>query len=213
VPFASRVAELFAGVAALADAVVPLGIVAGAPLAAVGIVALTVATRRRLPLAIAGGAAVGALAAVALRELAVAHFGVSPATTVILLAVAGSAAGALAPAAFPFAVAALPGALIGAQVPLAGRAVFGAAAGALVAGVAGLALGRLVAVAFASLCGGLLVALGLLALFGGSPLARELAGRPAAVAGFAIVLAIAGVAFQAARTPEDPGARSLESQP
>jgi hypothetical protein len=208
VPFAERIAELFEGVAALAGALVPLGPVAGVPLAVVGVVALTLATRRRRPLAICGMAAVGALAALAVRGLAADHLGLSAGPTVIVLALAGAAAGAVAPAAFPFAATALPGALLGAQVPLAGRSAFGAAAAGLLGGVVGLAFARLVAAAFASLCGGLLVALGVLAAFGRTPLARELAGRPAAVAGVALVLAVAGVAFQGATSREDPAARS-----
>jgi hypothetical protein len=117
------------------------------------------------------------------------------------------------PIAFPFAAAALPGALLGALVPLAGRATLGAAAGALVAGVVGATLARLVAAAFASACGGVLLGLGLLAAFGRTPLAGELADRPAALAGFAVVLAIAGATFQLARTPEAPADRSPVSPP
>jgi hypothetical protein len=213
VPFAARVAELLDGIAALAGAIVPLGPAAGAPLAVAGLVALTLATRNRRALAIAGTALVGALAAVALRGFVAAHLGVGAAPGAIVLALAGAGAGAATPAIFPFAAAALPGALLGAQLPLAGRAAFGAAAGALLAGAAGLALSRYVAAAFASACGGLLVAVGVLAAFGRSPLARDVAGRPAAIAGLALVLAVAGVAFQATTTREDPAARSPGSPP
>jgi hypothetical protein len=117
------------------------------------------------------------------------------------------------PGAFPFAAGALPVALVGAEVPLAGRAVVGAAAGALLLGLAGLALGRVVSAAFASLCGGALLAAGVVAAFGKAPFARELAERPAALAGAALVLAVAGAAFQLARSREAPGARSPESPP
>jgi hypothetical protein len=217
VPFTARAAELFEGIAAVAGALVPLGPVAGVPLVAAGLVALTVATRHRRALATCGTAALGALAAVALRGALAAHLGLSVTPAAILLALGGGLAGAAAPAAFPFAAAALPGALLGAQVPLAGRSVLGAAAGGVLSGLVGLAFGRLVAAAFASACGGLLVALGLLASFARAPLARELAGRPAAVAGLALVLAVAGVAFQAAAPPAtsrgDPAARSPGSPP
>jgi hypothetical protein len=212
VPFAARVAELFEGIAALARALVPLGPAAGAPLAALGLAALTVATRNRRALAILGTAIAGALAGLALRGHVAAHLGASAATAAIALGLIGGAAAAAVPALFPFAAAALPGALLGGQVPLAGRALLGAAAGALLAGLVGLALARLVAAAFASACGGLLVAVGVLAAFGRTPLARELADRPAAVAGLALVLAVAGVAFQAT-TREDPAARSPGSPP
>jgi hypothetical protein len=215
VPIAGRIAELFAGVAALAGAVVPLGPAAGVPLAAVGVLALTVGTRWHRPLAVAGGAAIGALAALALRGFAAAHVGLSPGPTTVLLAAAGAVAGAVLPGAFPFAAAALPGALLGADVPLAGRAAAGAAAGGLIAGLLGLAFGRLVAAAFASACGGLLLAVGLVATLGRAEIARELMGRPAVLVGVALVLAVAGVALQASgpRTPEVPAARSPGSPP
>jgi hypothetical protein len=120
-------------------------------------------------------------------------------------------AGFALPAVFPFAAAALPCAWLGGQVPLAGRAAFGAAAGALLGGLLGLAFARLVASAVAALAGGLLLALGLLAVFGETPLARELAVRPAAVVGFALVVGIAGAVLQLSRSPEAPAARSPES--
>jgi hypothetical protein len=217
VPVAASIAGLFEGVAALAATLVPLGPAAGVPLAVMGALGLTVATRWRRPLAIAGGAAIGALAALALRGLAAAHLGLSAGATALLLGGAGAAAGAALPGAFPFAAAALPGALLGAQVPLAGRSALGAAAGGLVLGLLGLAFGRLVAAAFASACGALLLALGVVASFGRTEAARELAGRPAALVGAALVLAIAGVARQATgagtTTPVAPAARSPGSPP
>jgi len=213
VSFASRLSDLFAGLGALAAAVLPLGAAAGAALALAGLLALTVATRWRLPFAVAGGAGVGLLAALALRGWLVAHLAVSPLVATLMLAAAGALGCAASPGAFPFAAAALPGALLGAEVPLAGRSVLGAAAGALIAGVAGLALARIVSAAFASLAGGLLLGLGLVAAFGRTPLARELAGRPAVIAGFALVLAIAGAAFQLSTTREESGARSPVSPP
>jgi hypothetical protein len=213
VAFASRLSELLAGLAALAGAVLPLGTAAGSALALTGVVALTVATRWRRPLAVGGGTVVGVLAALALRGWLVEHLAASPLAATLVLAAAGAVGCAAIPAAFPFAAAALPGALLGAEVPLAGRSVLGAAAGALLAGVVGLALARFVSAAFASLVGGVLLGLGLVASFGRTPLARELAGRPAANAGLALVLAIAGAAFQLATTREDSGARSPVSPP
>jgi hypothetical protein len=212
-PLASALPDLFAAVAALAGAALPLGVAAGAALALGGLGALTVATRQRRVLAAIGGALLGALAALALRGWFSAHLGLPVGFMAAVLAAVGAAGGAALPVAFPFAAAALPGALVGMQVPLAGRPAFGAAAGALVAGVVGVVLSRAVAAAFAAACGGLLVALGLLAAFGTSPLARELAERPAALLGFALILAIAGAAFQLARSPEAPADRSPGSPP
>ncbi|MFL5366603.1 MAG: hypothetical protein ACJ781_14115, partial [Myxococcales bacterium] len=89
------------------------------------------------------------------------------------------------------------------------------AAGALAAGLVGLLLARVVSAAAAGLGGAFALGLGLLACFAETPLARELAGRPAALVGFALVLGIAGAALQlsaaamsrggrAARSPESP---------
>ncbi len=132
--------EILAGLGALAARIQPLGLALGAPLAAAGLAALTIGTRHRRVLAVAGLGAVGALAGAALSDLVAAHLGVSAGPAVVVLAGAGGVAGALVPAAFPFAAAALPGAIAGAQLPLAGRAAFGAAAGALAAGIVGLLL-------------------------------------------------------------------------
>lgn len=210
------VAELFAALADLAERVLAAGLPLGLPLVAAGLAALTVGTRRRRALAVGGLAAVGALAAVALRGLLAAHLGLSLVPAAAGLALAGAVLGGVMPGAFPFAAAALPGAVAGAQLPLAGRAAMGAAAGALVAGLLGLALARIVAAVAASLGGALLLALGLLGCFRATPLALELAGRPAAVAGFALVVGIAGAALQLSWPPTSPegrGARSPESPP
>jgi hypothetical protein len=217
VTVATGPSEILAGVGVLAARIQPLGLALGAPLAAVGLAALTVGTRHRRMLATVGGAAVGALAASALREPLAAHLGVSAGAAAGALAVAGALAGALFPPAFPFAVAALPGALAGAQLPLGGRAAFGAAAGALACGIVGLLLSRVVSAVAAALGGALALALGLLACLRESPLARELAGRPAAIVGFVLVLGIAGAAFQlsgvAATSRAGPAARSPGSPP
>lgn len=207
-------AQILSGVAELAERVRPHGLALGVPVALAGLAALLAGSRRRRPLAVAGLAAVGALAAVLLRRPLSAHLGLSPAAAAGGLAALGAVAGVVAPAALPFCVAAVPGALAGANLPLGGRAAYGAAAGALAAGLVGLLLSRLVAATAAGLGGGLALAVGLLGCFQADPLARELAGRPAVVVGFALVVGIAGAALQLARppagatSPADPGARS-----
>jgi hypothetical protein len=209
----SLFADLLAGVALLAGRAEALGLGAGAGLAAVGLLALTVGTRQRLVLGVVGGALLGALVAVAAREPLGLHVGASPLTAALALAFAGAVLCGLVPAALAFGVAALPGAVLAAQVPLAGSYALGAAVGGVVAGVLGLVGARSVTAAFAGLAGGLLLALGLLAAGGASPLAHELARRPALIVGFALVTGVAGAALQLARTPEAPGARSQGSPP
>lgn len=205
---AERLHEALGGLGRLAQGVSAAGPLAGAALLAAGIVALTVALRAPRPLAAAGGAIVGALAGLAVKGTLALHFGLAPLTS----AVAGAAVVALAcgafPPLFPFAVGALPGALLGVLVPLGGRGVLGAAAGALVAGVVALVFGRPLTAGFAAVTGGLLAGAGLLALLGGSPLARELGGRPFALLGFAVVTGIAGAAFQLARREGPAGGSS-----
>lgn len=212
-------AAILSGVARLAGGAQALGLAVGAPLSLAGLVALVAGTRRRRPLAAVGLAGCGALAAVLLRGPLSAHLGLGEVAAAGALGAAGLVGGAMAPASLPFFLAAVPGALAGANLPLGGRAAYGAAAGALAAGLIGLLLARVVTATAAGLGGGLALALGLLACFDQAPLARELAGRPAVVVGFALVVGIAGAALQlsqapgGARSPEDPGARSPGSPP
>jgi hypothetical protein len=205
--------DALAAVAALAARAAELGPVAGVPLCVVGTVALTVAARRRVPLAALGLAGVGAAAAVLFRRAIAVHLGLSVGPAAALLAAIGGLAGAFLPPAFPFAAAALVGAAAGSFVPLGGHSAIGAAAAGLVAGFLGLALARVVAAATASLAGGLLLALGLVASFAHRPDVRGLAGRPAVLLGFALVAGIAGAAFQIASPRAGPGARSPGSPP
>jgi hypothetical protein len=208
--------DVLDAVAALAARAAAHGPSAGIPLCLAGAIALTVAARRRRPLAIVGLAGVGAVSAVLLGGPIRFHLGLTAAQAAALLAACGAVAGAIFPSTFPFGAAALVGAVAGSWVPLAGRSALGAAAAGLVAGLLGLALARIVAAAAASLAGGLLLALGLLASFAARPLARELTARPAAILGFALVAGIAGAAFQIAgrASPrEGSGARSRGSPP
>jgi hypothetical protein len=210
--------DVLAAVTALASRATDAGPTAGVPLCVAGALALTVAARRRRPLAVVGLAGLGVISAVLLRGPVSLHLGLSAGPAAVALAACGAIAGALYPPIFPFAAAALVGAVAGWWVPLGGRSALGAAAAALVAGLLGLALARIVTAAAASLAGGFLLALGLLASFAGRPLARELAGRPVAILGFALVAGIAGAAFQltSPRSPnprEGRGARSPGSPP
>jgi hypothetical protein len=205
--------EILGGLGALAARARPAGLFLGAPLALAGLAALTVGTRHRRLLALAGLAALGALAAVLLRGPLAHHLGLSAGPAGAVLAAAGAVVGVLFPAAFPFAAAALPGALVGAELPVGGRASLGAALGALVAGVVGLLLARVVTAVAAALVGAVALALGLVACLGETPLVRELAERPAAVAGFAVILGIAGAALQLSRPPATSPAAPIARSP
>lgn len=182
-----------------------LGVAGGLALALAGVAALTVADRLRRPTAAAGGALVGALAALSLRALLAAHLGLSPAMAAAVGAAAGGVAGVLFPPVFPAAAGALAGALLGAHLPLAGRAALGAAAGGLAGAALGLLGARAVTVSLAVISGGLALGAGLLSLGGARPLAVELASRPFALLGFALVAAIAGGAYQLSRAAPPRG--------
>ena len=117
------------------------------------IVLLTLAGRFPRGLAVAGGAVLGALAAVAFRAPLATHVGVSLVVAAPVLATVAAAACAFVPLAFPVAVGALPGLLLGLEVPLAGRAAIGGAVGALVAGGVALLFARVVAIGSVSRAG------------------------------------------------------------
>jgi hypothetical protein len=201
-PLAASVSRLGEALAALGRAAAwahGAGPVAGALLAIVGVLALTVALRAPRPLAVAGGALVGALAGLAVRGPLALHLGLAATTSAAAGAAVAAAACGLLPPLFPFAAGALPGALLGLHAPLGGRAALGAAVGGLVAGAIALVFARPVTAIVAALAGGLAFGTGLLALLGARPLGEELASRPLALLAFALVTGIAGAAFQLAR--------------
>lgn len=201
---AARLSEVLDGLQGLAEAAPGVGVWGGLALVLAGLGALVLAHRAPRVAAAAGGAAVGALAALAMRPLLSAHLGVSMGTSAALLAAIGCAGCAALPAAFPAAALAVPAALFGAHVPVAGRAEIGAAVVGLFGGLVGLAAARVVSIVLASLAGGLLLALGMLATFDARPLAAELAVRPFALLGFALVTGIAGAAWQLGPRPPPP---------
>jgi hypothetical protein len=204
---AMRALDAAGGLGRIAEILRDRGLAVAAAAAVVGLVALTVAGRFPRGLAFAGGAVLGALAAVGLRAPLATHVGASLAVAAPLLAVVTAAACALTPRAFPVAIGAVPGLLLGLQVPLAGRAEIGGAVGALVLGAVALLFARPVAIGFACALGGLLAATAAVALGGARPLARDLVAHPLAILAFALVLAIAGAAYQLARG-EDPARAS-----
>jgi len=203
--------QLGLGLAALARLVAwlrGLGSAAGVGLAIGGVVLLAAADRLRRPVAFLGGAAAGALAATAGRDVLPAAL--SPVAWVwITAAVCGLVAAGL-PLAFPALVGALVGAAMGLHVPIMGRPALGAAVAAAV-GAALLAVGaRTVASVLAALAGGLALGIGLVTLGGEREWAVEIAARPLVLLGFAVVTGVAGAVFQLAgdrareRTPTPP---------
>lgn len=183
-----------------------LGPVAGGVALLAGVLLLTFAGRFRRPIAAVGGALLGALAAVVLRGPIAAHVGLSLPVSAAVLAAAGAAGAFALPVAFPFAAGALPGALLGQHAPLAGRAIVGAAVGGLLAGLVALLFARPVALGFVSIAGGLLVAVGAVAVSRGSLFAADLAAHPFALLAIALVAGIAGAAYQLERREPAPGA-------
>lgn len=199
-----RLADVLEALSAATEAARGWGPAAGAALLVVSLAALTVAWRFRRPLAALGGAAVGALAALAAHSAIRVHLGLGPGAAAAIAAVASGLLCLRFPSLFPFAAGALPGAVVGSAVPLGGRAAWGAAAGAVVCGLAGLAAGRVVAAAFASAAGGVLLPVALVALFPGHGISREAAARPLALLALGVIAAVAGAAFQIGREAPAP---------
>lgn len=174
-----------------------------------GAVLLAAADRLRRPVALLGGAAVGALAVHAARPFL--PGGLSPAGWAWVAAILFGGGAALAPPAFPALAGALVGALLGVHVPVAGKPAIGALIAAAV-GSALLSVGaRSVAAVLASVTGGLAVGVGLVVLAGGREVGVQLASRPLVLIGIAVVLGIGGAAFQLSadragrpRLPEAP---------
>lgn len=174
----------------------------GAAVALLGLLVLLAADRLRRPTAFLGGAAVGALAALALARALPAAL--SPVAWTWTLAGVGGVAGALQPRLFPALAGGLAGGLLGAHLHLGSSPALGASLGGAVGAVL-LSIGaRSVAVVLASLAGGLLLCAGLVALAGGRELAAEVAARPLVLLGLALVAGVAGAAYQLA------GARGRE---
>jgi hypothetical protein len=168
---------------------------AGLALVLAGLFALVAGARWRRPVAVAGAALAGALAASVFRAALVDGLGLRPG-----LAIAGSAAAlglaALAlPVVFPLALGGALGAALGARLPL-GAPWIGAALGALALGGLVTWLVRPVAAVIAGVLGAALVVGGVLALAPAVPGSALLVRHPVLALGALVVLAIAGAAGQ-----------------
>ncbi|MGC3997009.1 MAG: hypothetical protein QM767_05590 [Anaeromyxobacter sp.] len=209
-----RLVEALGGLARLALELRRAGPALGIPVALVGLVAAVAGERLGRVTAAAGGALVGALAAQAAGGWLDAQTGLG--AGVVALAAAGllGAACAFWPMGFPVAAGGLVGALLGIHVPVGGHDWLGAViAGAVGAGLC-LVGARSVGVFLAAFAGGVALAAGLLATFGGGGLGAELAARPFALLGFGLVVGIAGASYQLSRAPAQggkPGPPALET--
>lgn len=168
-------------------------------LVAAGLVVLLFGARARRPVAVAGAASVAAVAALWLstRTGLARGFPVSTAA-----AVAAAVAGALAvvvPQIFPALAGALPGALLAEALAPPNLRLEVMAAGALLGAILGILASRLVASAVASGVGAVAVAVGAAAALRGTGPGRVLQAHPTATLAAAVVLAVAGTAFQLSR--------------
>jgi hypothetical protein len=164
-----------------------------------GLVVLLFGARARRPVAVAGAAGAAALAA---QWLATRPGLTPPIPVSTLTAVAAAVCGALAvvvPQIFPALVGALPGALLAELLVPPDRRLEGIAAGALLGALLGFAGSRLVASAVASGLGAVAVAVGAMGALRGTASGRVLQAHPTATLAAALILAIAGTAFQFSR--------------
>ena len=204
-PLASRAADALEGIARAASWVRSAGLVAQGTLLVAGGVALTVLGRAERAMSGLGGALAGALVALAFRSAISVHLGVGPHVAVPVAAGLAGALSAALPRLFPFLAAGLPGFVAGLEIPIAGHAWAGGVALGLAAGFVAAAFARGVGVTFVSLAGGLALSVAAAAMLGGHAWAGAIAARPLVLCGLAIVLGIAGAAYQMPARPRAPG--------
>ena len=166
---------------------------------AAGLVVLLLGARARRPVAVAGAAGVAGVAAYWLAT----RPGLAPGIPVsTLAAVAAAVSGALAvlvPQIFPVLAGALPGAVLAELLAPPDRRLEVIAAGAVLGALLGLLGSRLVSSAVASGVGAVAVAVGAAAALRGTGLGRALQRHPSAILAAAVILAVAGTAFQLSR--------------
>jgi hypothetical protein len=204
----SALGTLHAALARAVSAAIGLALDAPPPWAALllgaGLVFLLHGGRRRLPLALPGGALLGLGIARWIAALQGApSLALEPG---VVAATAGAFACAAATSLFPPLAAALPAAVVGAHLGVAGRAWLGAALAALAGAGVGALLREWVAAAAAGAIGAAAILGGALGLLARQPIAGELRERPWAVVALWVVLAVAGAAFHAGRAWKAPGA-------
>jgi hypothetical protein len=207
---AARGEELLAGLTWLASLASGLSLPAAGALALAGAALLASGARRRRPIGMLGGAAVGALLALAAAGWVEARWPTLSRSALVAAGAAGlGVLGGLWPPLFVFAAGALPGAVLGQAVPLAEQPLLGSAAGAVALGCLALVVAELTAVAVAALLGAGLLGGALLAAAGPRPEAAALAARPFLLLAWLAVVGAAGGALQLGRSwSRDAGRRS-----
>lgn len=207
----ARIVEGLDGLARIASWVRAAGVGVQGGVAILGILALTVVGRAERALAGLGGAAAGALFALAFHSRLDLMVGLGPAKAVPLFALIGGAVSAIIPRLFPFLAIALPAGLVGVEFPIAGRPWLGGLVVAVVAGLIAAVFARGAGIILVSFVGGLALTVAGVGLIGEHHLAASIDSRPLVLCGFAIVLGIAGSAYQLPLNRRGQGERS--SQP
>ncbi|MCX5731851.1 MAG: hypothetical protein NTY18_11000 [Deltaproteobacteria bacterium] len=161
-----------------------------------GLAALLFGARSRRPVAALGAAGAAAAAASWLGDPVSSALGLSPSMLAAASAAVAGAFAALLPPIFPVLAGALPGALLAGLFAPADRRLEVLAVGAILGAVAGFLAARLIASLVASTVGALAVALGAAGALGATTVGRSLLDRPVAILAAAVVLAVAGAAFQ-----------------
>jgi hypothetical protein len=161
-----------------------------------GLVALLFGARARRPVAALGAAGVAGAAATWLGAPLGSALGLSPSTLAVSSAAAAGALAALLPPIFPALAGALPGALLADLFAPAERRLEVLAIGAVLGAVAGFLAARLIASMVASAAGALAVAVGTAGALRSTGVGRALHDHPVAVLAAAVILAVAGAAFQ-----------------
>jgi hypothetical protein len=162
----------------------------------VGLVVLLWGARTRRPVAALGAAGVAAAAAHWLGAPVVSALGLSPSMLAAASAAAAGAFAVLLPQVFPALAGALPGALLAGLLAPTDRRLEVLAVGAVLGGVAGFLAARVVASVIASAVGAMAVAVGATGALSATAVGRALHDHPVAILAVALVLAVAGAAFQ-----------------
>jgi len=205
--------EILGWVGALAREVAAAPWPVAAALAVLGAVQLAAGGRARRPIAVVGGAVVGVVAASAFGGPLADLTGLSGrALAGVAAAVAGGLCGAFPPL-FPAAGGALPAALAAAVLAPEAHRPIAVGLGAVAGAAGGLVAARLVAAAVAAAIGAFALALGLAGALQHAGVGRALAAHPAALLAVAVVLAVAGAAFQLPSAWRRPSARAGPAEP
>lgn len=175
----------------------PWPVSAGVALA--GLAVLLLGARGRRPVAVAGAAGIAAIGAGWLRSRIPVAPGVTASTLAAGAAIAGGGIAAVIPQVFPALAGALPGAAAADLLAAGDRRLEMVAAGAVLGAIAGLLLARWMAAGVAAGAGALAVAVGVAGAFHDTAVGRALTRHPVSLLAVAVVLGVAGAAFQAPR--------------